>query len=51
MRWPAVGGTCGRMVVWGHGGLWCAHAGGRVCGASGDCACRGGVLHGGWCAR
>ena len=27
MRWPAVGGTCGRTVAWGHGGLRRAHAG------------------------
>ena len=39
-----VGSTCGRTVVWGHGGLWRAHAGGCVCGVCGaraPCRCPG----------
>ena len=48
--WPAVGGTCGRMVAWGHGGWRCTHAGGCVCGACGALACRVVVVRGGWCA-
>ena len=49
-RWLAVGGTCGRTVVWGHGGLWRAHAGGCVCGVCGARACRAGVVPSGSCA-
>ena len=45
----SVGGTCGRMVARGHGGLWCAHAGWWVCRACGARACRVGVVRGGWC--
>ena len=49
-RWLVVGGTCGRTVVWGHGGLWRAHAGVCVCVVCGARACCGGVVPGGWCA-
>ena len=49
MRWLAVGGMCGRTVVWGSGGWRRAHAGRRVCGACGARVCRAGVVPGGWC--
>ena len=49
-RWLVVGGTCGRTVVWGHGGLWRAHAGGCVCRVCGARVCRAGVVPRGLCA-
>ena len=49
MRWLAVGGTCGRTVVWGDGG-WRARMRVGVCAVpSGARVCRASVVLGGWC--